>query len=90
MSNSCRSYIDLISELRALGTMCRLQGDLRRAEQHFRLALSLYDTSFTQSHVDAMICLMELVQVLQQDGRPNEAQQFEHQLELMNARRRRP
>lgn len=88
MSNSCRSYIELISELRALGTMCRLQGDLKRAEQHYRLALSLYDTSFTESHVDAMICLMELVQVLQADNRHSEAEQFEHRLELMNARRR--
>lgn len=77
-----------MSELRALGSLCRVQGDLKRAEQHFRLALRLYETSFAESHLDAVICLFGLQQVLNETGRSEEAEQLEHVLELMNARRR--
>jgi hypothetical protein len=79
---------DLLSELRALGTLCHSQGDLTRAEQHFRLALNLYETSHQDDHVDAAICLFGLVDVLQQGGKTAEAEQFEQLLEKMNASRR--
>lgn len=75
-------------ELRALGTMCHAQGDFHRAEQHYRLALTLYETNFNDSHTDAAICLIGLVQLLKDSGRLEEAQQFDLQLESMNTRRR--
>jgi tetratricopeptide (TPR) repeat protein len=88
MSTARRSNADLVSELRALGTLCHSQGDHPRAEQHFRLALSLYETTHPEEHVDAAICLFGLIQVLKETGRNKEAQQFESQLEEMNERRR--
>lgn len=88
MSHIRKSSADLISELRALGSMSWHRGDLRRAEQHYRLALNLYDTTFGESHVDAAICLLDLVQVLNESGRYIEAQQLEQQFESLNLRRR--
>ena len=78
----------IIDELRALGTLCRAQGDLQRAEQHFRLVLNLYDTSFPDRHIDAMVCLLGLVQILEIQGKTNEAREFELRIPNMNARRR--
>lgn len=83
-----RSYADLMSELRALGTLCRTQGDLRRAEHHYRLALNLYESSFSECHRDAIICLFGLVQLLEDTGRPEEADEFRSMFEAMNIRRR--
>lgn len=79
---------DLVSELRALGTLCHSEGDLNRAEQHFRLALNLYETTHPDEHVDAAICLFGLIDVLKQKGKDSEAEQFELMLENMNERRR--
>ena len=87
MSDS-RSPTTIIDELRALGTLCRAQGDLRRAEQHFRLALNLYETSFQDRHVDAMVCLLGLVQILEIQGKASEARELELRIPNMNARRR--
>lgn len=88
MSSSRKLNADLVSELRALGTLCHSQGDYPRAEQHFRLALSLYETTHPDEHVDAAICLFGLIQVLKETGRNTEAQQFEAQMESLNERRR--
>jgi tetratricopeptide (TPR) repeat protein len=79
---------NLVKELQALGNICRHQGDLIRAEQHYRLALSLYETSFPESHVEAILALLGLVQVLENQGRRQEAEQFEKAIPVMNARRR--
>lgn len=83
-----RGSTKVIDELRALGTLCRAQGDLIRAEQHFRLALNLYETSFPDRHVDAMVCLLGLVQILETQGKTNEARELETRIPTMNARRR--
>jgi hypothetical protein len=78
----------LLNELRALGDMCGSQGDFSRAEQHYRLALSLYESSFPERHVDAIVCLLKLVEMLREQGKFNEAQQMEDRIPDLNARRR--
>jgi hypothetical protein len=83
-----KPHRDLVFELRALGALCQEQGDLLRAEQHYRAALSLYDSSHQDDHLDATICLFGLVEVLRARGREAEARQFEETLERMNERRR--
>jgi hypothetical protein len=88
MSIARKTNRDLLSELRALGTLCHTQGDLTRAEQHFRLALNVYETTHQDEHVDAAICLFGLIEVLKQRGLDSEAEQFEQMLENMNERRR--
>ena len=88
MSTAIKSNRDLVSELRALGSLCHSQGDFTRAEQHFRLALNLYDTTHTSAHVDATLCLFGLVEVLKQRGKQEEARELEQQYEKMNERRR--
>jgi hypothetical protein len=71
-----------------MGNICCVQGDLVRAEQHFRLALDLYETSFPDRHTDAMLSLLYLVQVLEWQGRAEEARQAEELIPAMNAKRR--
>lgn len=82
------SLSNLVYELRALGNVCHSQGDLVRAEQHYRLALSLYESSFPDRHEDAILCLLGLVQVLDGQGKHTEARQFESTVPALNARRR--
>jgi hypothetical protein len=82
------SQSNLLNELRALGDMCGTQGDFSRAEQHYRLALSLYETSFPERHVEAMVCLLKLVEMLQHQGKHDEAHQLEEKIPSLNALRR--
>lgn len=79
---------NLVYELRALGNACSFQGDYRRAEQHYRLALSLYETSFPDKHEEALLCLFGLLQVLEGQGKTREARQLESTIPALNARRR--
>ncbi len=79
---------NLLNELRALGDLCGTQGDYSRAEQHYKLALSLYETSFPERHVDAMLCLLKLVESLQHQGKYQEAHQLEERIPSLNAQRR--
>jgi hypothetical protein len=88
MSDSGSATKQLVYELRALGNACYLQGDFGRAEQHYRLALNLYETSFPDMHEEALLCLMGLVQVLEVQGKTSEAQQLESSIPTLNARRR--
>jgi Tetratricopeptide repeat len=79
---------DLVNELRALGDVYLHQGDLIRSEQHYRLALTLYENSFPDRHEDAMLCVLGLVELLQRKNKNAEAQQLEKTIPAMNARRR--
>jgi hypothetical protein len=87
MSNS-RIESKLVNELRALGNVYHFQGDFIRAEQHYRLALSLYESSFPEHHEDALLCLLGLVQVLEGQDRVAEARELESTIPAMNAKRR--
>lgn len=79
---------NLVDELRALGDLCSTQGDLSRAEQHYRLALNLFESSFPERHIDGMVCLLKLVEILQEQGKLDEAKQLEQRIPALNARRR--
>jgi hypothetical protein len=78
----------LVNELRALGNVYHFDGDFIRAEQHYRLALSLYESSFPDNHEEALLCLLALVQVLERQQRTAEARELESAIPAMNARRR--
>lgn len=78
----------LLNELLALGKMCADQGDLKRAEQHFRLAINLYETSFLENHVEAMVCLFGLIDVLRRQGKEEDVQVAEDLIQQLNIRRR--
>lgn len=88
MSSTLESESDLLNELRALGDLCESQGDFSRAEQHYKLALSLYESSFPERHVEAMVCLLKLLEILRQQGKEDEALQLEERIPSLNARRR--
>ena len=88
MSSTLESQHHLLNELRALGDICESQGDFSRAEEHYKLALSLYETSFPERHVEAMVCLLKLVEILKQQGKSEEAQQLEARIPSFNAQRR--
>jgi len=90
MSNARVSESCVLDELRALGYMCSTQGDFRRAEQHYHLALRLYETSFPERHVDAMLCLLRLIELLRYQGKDDEAIQLEQRIPALNAQRRVP
>ncbi len=87
-SQSAPKDSELLTELRALGDLFRSQGDLKRAEQHYRLALALYESSFPESHVEATTCLFGLIQVLERLGKSDEAAKFKEMIPRLNARRR--
>jgi tetratricopeptide (TPR) repeat protein len=87
MSNS-GLQTNLVNELRALGNVYHFQGDFVRAEQHYRLALRLYDSSFPDKHEEALLCLFGLVQVLEGQNKHDEAKQLEENIPAMNLRRR--
>lgn len=87
-SNSPAKDNELLTELRGLGDLFRSQGDLKRAEQHYRLALALYDSSFPESHIEATTCLFGLIQVLERLGKQDEAAKFKDMVPKINARRR--
>jgi hypothetical protein len=88
MRDSGSATKQLVYELRALGNACYLQSDFHRAEQHYRLALNLYETSFPDMHEEALLCLLGLVHVLEGQGKTSEAQQLEATIPTLNARRR--
>ena len=44
----------------------------QRAEQNFRLAIRLYETSFPDSHSDALACLHGLIELLERQGKVQE------------------
>ena len=81
---------NLLRELSALGKLSSAQGDLRRAEQHFRLALSLYESSFPENHIEAMVCLLGLVRVLERQNRHDEVRLAQEKIQQLNIRRRTP
>lgn len=78
----------LVNELRALGNVYHQQSDYIRAEQHYRLALSVYETSFPDQHEDAFLSLLGLVAVLERQNKLEEARQWEQSIPVLNARRR--
>ena len=79
---------DLVNELRALGNVYHYQGDHIRAEQYYRLALSLYESCFPDNHQEALLCLLGLVEILEHQNKHDEARALEKNIPLMNARRR--
>jgi len=78
----------LLNELLALGKMCAEQGDLKRAEQHFRLAVNLYETYFMENHVEAMVCLFGLIDVLRRQGKNEDVVAAEELVQRLNIQRR--
>ncbi|HEY9789027.1 MAG TPA: tetratricopeptide repeat protein [Candidatus Obscuribacterales bacterium] len=87
MTNSA-NQTNLVNELRALGNVYHYQGDFIRAEQHYRLALSLYESCFPDTHEEALLCLLGLVEILESQNKHEEARNLERGIPAMNARRR--
>ena len=79
---------NLVNELRALGNVYHYQGDFIRAEQHYRLALSLYESCFPDTHEEALLCVFGLIEILNNQNKHEEARLLERHIPAMNARRR--
>lgn len=78
----------LLKELRALGDLCGSQGDFTRAQQHYKLALRVYESSVCERHSDALICLLKLIDILEHESKFDEARRLKQLIPELNARRR--
>jgi hypothetical protein len=88
MPGQLTASYNLLKELRAMGSLYASSGNFKRAEAHYKLALKLYETSFPDSHVDAMVCLQGLIEVLEQQGKHEDALKAKNQVPLFNQLRR--
>lgn len=60
---------ELLGSLLSSAHDCSVEGDLGRAEDHYRLALALYEHCFFDRHVDALQCCTGLLSVLERSNK---------------------
>ena len=72
---------ELLCSLLGTAHECASQGDLARAEDHYRLVLALYENCFGDRHVDALRCCTGLLSVLEKSQKSKDANDVLNRME---------